>query len=156
MFRTRKTVAAIFAMALIGSLIAVSDAKAEGSGEVGRPLVLASGCCSGSHEQGVNHPATAHQGMNHQPQAGQHAATQPQQPMTHLAGATEAPAAASGRQELCPILGAPVDRSVFADHDGKRVYFCCAGCIPAFKENPEKYIKEMQAKGITLESAPAR
>lgn len=30
---------------------------------------------------------------------------------------------------------------LFADYKGRRYFFCCAGCVPAFKKNPEKYIK---------------
>lgn len=28
---------------------------------------------------------------------------------------------------------------MFADFEGRRYFFCCAGCVPAFKENPAKY-----------------
>ena len=31
-------------------------------------------------------------------------------------------------------------KTIFADHDGKRVYFCCKGCVTAFKKNPTKFI----------------
>ena len=27
-------------------------------------------------------------------------------------------------------------------YEGKTYYFCCTGCRDAFKDNPEKYIKE--------------
>ena len=27
------------------------------------------------------------------------------------------------------------------EHDGKTVSFCCAGCVPGFKKDPEKYLK---------------
>lgn len=30
---------------------------------------------------------------------------------------------------------------LFADFKGKRYYFCCAGCVPAFKKEPAKYVK---------------
>jgi len=30
---------------------------------------------------------------------------------------------------------------LFADYKGKRYYFCCAGCLPAFKKDPAKYAK---------------
>ena len=58
-------------------------------------------------------------------------------------------------QTLCPIEGGKIDPKVFADHDGKRVYFCCAGCIPAFEKAPEKYIKKLEESGVTLAKAPA-
>ena len=30
---------------------------------------------------------------------------------------------------------------MFADHKGRRYFFCCAGCVPTFKANPDKYAK---------------
>lgn len=30
---------------------------------------------------------------------------------------------------------------LFHDYKGKRYYFCCAGCVPAFKKDPAKYAK---------------
>lgn len=30
---------------------------------------------------------------------------------------------------------------MFADYKGRRYFFCCAGCVPAFKANPAKYAK---------------
>jgi YHS domain-containing protein len=31
---------------------------------------------------------------------------------------------------------------MFADHKGRRYFFCCAGCPSAFKANPAKYAKK--------------
>ena len=31
-------------------------------------------------------------------------------------------------------------------YKGKTYYFCCTGCRDAFKDNPEKYIKEFEAR----------
>jgi membrane fusion protein, copper/silver efflux system len=64
------------------------------------------------------------------------------------------PAAQSGPQTHCPIMGGKIDRKVFADHGGYRVYFCCPACEPEFRKDPEKYIREMQAKGVTLDKTP--
>ena len=30
---------------------------------------------------------------------------------------------------------------MYADYKGRRYYFCCGGCPPAFKANPAKYAK---------------
>ena len=57
-------------------------------------------------------------------------------------------------QEKCPLMGGKIVKTIFVDHDGKRVYFCGKGCVGAFKKNPAKYIKAMEAKGITLDKAP--
>ncbi len=57
-------------------------------------------------------------------------------------------------QTLCPVLGGKIDRSVYTDYQGKRIYFCCSGCIEDFKKNPDKYMKQMEEQGITPEQAP--
>jgi len=58
-------------------------------------------------------------------------------------------------QAMCPVMNRRINKSIFADHDGKRVYFCCKGCVSAFKRDPGKYVKELEEKGISLEKAPA-
>ena len=58
------------------------------------------------------------------------------------------------RQTTCPIMGGAIDRSLYVDHAGKRIYVCCPGCLASIKENPEKYIQELEAKGIILDKAP--
>ena len=57
-------------------------------------------------------------------------------------------------QEFCPVMGGKINKNIYADHDGKRVYFCCKGCIGTFKKDPEHYIKTMEDRGITLGKAP--
>lgn len=52
-------------------------------------------------------------------------------------------------QTLCPVMGNKINKSVFVDYQGKRIYFCCPGCIAAFKQNPEKCLKKMEAQGVT-------
>ena len=57
-------------------------------------------------------------------------------------------------QTTCPIMGGKINKEVYADHDGKRVYFCCAGCIEPFKKNPEKHIKKLEGDGVVLDKTP--
>ena len=57
-------------------------------------------------------------------------------------------------QTICPVMGNPVSKDVYTDHNGKRVYFCCEPCIKAFKEEPDKYLDKLKAEGVTLEDAP--
>lgn len=56
-------------------------------------------------------------------------------------------------QTKCPVMGGPIDKDVFTDYDGQRVYFCCPGCIDTFKANPQKYLKKILDAGIDLEEA---
>jgi YHS domain-containing protein len=58
-------------------------------------------------------------------------------------------------QTTCPVMGGAINKSIYADHDGKRVYFCCPGCDGTFKADPEKYIKKLEDAGVVLAKAPA-
>jgi len=49
----------------------------------------------------------------------------------------------SAEQTNCPIMGLAVDKSVYTEYKGKKVYFCCAGCIDKFRENPERYVSKL-------------
>ncbi len=57
-------------------------------------------------------------------------------------------------QTVCPVRGDTIDKSVYVDYQGKRIYFCCKGCDAEFNKNPEKYLKKMQEEGVTPEPSP--
>jgi YHS domain-containing protein len=57
-------------------------------------------------------------------------------------------------QTKCPVLGSPVNKNIYTDYNGKRIYFCCPPCIREFKKNPEKYMKQFEKEGVVLEDAP--
>jgi YHS domain-containing protein len=46
-------------------------------------------------------------------------------------------------QTICPIMGGPINKDVFAEYKGKKVYFCCAGCEQEFNADPEKYVAKL-------------
>ena len=46
-------------------------------------------------------------------------------------------------QTTCPVMGGAIDKTIYADYQGRRVYFCCRGCIAAFKKDPDKYLKKL-------------
>jgi len=74
---------------------------------------------------------------------------------SHSHGASEAvTSSAAGAQRFCPITGEPINKNVYLDHKGKRVYFCCNDCKAAFEKNPDKHIEALESKGITLDKAP--
>jgi len=53
-------------------------------------------------------------------------------------------AAAKIEQTMCPIMdGNKIDKNVFVEYKGKKVYFCCPGCKEKFLAEPEKYTAEL-------------
>ncbi len=64
-------------------------------------------------------------------------------------------AQAPGPQTVCPILGGKIDRKLFVDCEGKRIYLCCPGCLPDVRQNPAKYVKQLEDAGVVLEQVPA-
>ena len=71
-----------------------------------------------------------------------------------LAGGPALAADQAKPQTLCPVLAGNIDKKVYMDYQGKRLYFCCSGCDAEFKKDPEKYMKKLEAEGITLEKCP--
>jgi YHS domain-containing protein len=59
-------------------------------------------------------------------------------------------------QTVCPVMGGEIDKTKFIDHNGKRIYFCCAGCLDEFKKNPEKYLKKLTKMGQEPEAIAAK
>lgn len=51
-------------------------------------------------------------------------------------------------QNLCPYTQKEIDKESYGDFDGKRVYFCCDGCLARFKNNPEKAIRKLEESGV--------
>ncbi len=46
-------------------------------------------------------------------------------------------------QKLCPVMGGAINKDIFIEYKGKKVYFCCPGCDAEFKKDPEKYIGKL-------------
>ena len=64
-------------------------------------------------------------------------------------------AAEAKPQTVCPVLAGNIDKNVYADYQGKRIYFCCKGCDAEFNKDPGKYMKKLEEQGVTLEPSPA-
>lgn len=62
---------------------------------------------------------------------------------------------APGIQTTDIHTGKPINKNVYEDYNGKRIYFCCELHKKPFREDPETYFKQFQDKGISLEDAPA-
>ncbi len=56
-------------------------------------------------------------------------------------------------QSECPVMGGAIDKALYVDHDGKRIYVCCQGCIAAVTKDPSKYITSMEKAGVALDPA---
>ena len=59
-------------------------------------------------------------------------------------------------QTVDVISGRPVARSVFADYNGERVYFCCENSKMQFQQKADWYLQKIREKNIILEKAPTQ
>ncbi len=74
-----------------------------------------------------------------------------QTPAEQLSTAAQETAAAAKEQvaeaieqKTCPVMdGNPINKNLFVEYKGKKVYFCCAGCKEKFLANPEQYIAKL-------------
>ena len=46
-------------------------------------------------------------------------------------------------QKICPVMGGPINKEIYTEYKGKKVYFCCAECKGKFEKEPEKYISKL-------------
>ena len=46
-------------------------------------------------------------------------------------------------QTTCPVMAGAINKDIFTEYKGKKVYFCCAGCKEAFEKEPEKYLGKL-------------
>lgn len=58
---------------------------------------------------------------------------------TKVAAQRKAMAARPKVQVTCPVSKEPVDQDVFVESNGKKVYFCCKGCVNKYQRDPSKY-----------------
>jgi YHS domain-containing protein len=47
------------------------------------------------------------------------------------------------KQKICPVMGGKINKKIYIDYKGRRIYFCGRGCPKMFKKNPKKYLKSM-------------
>jgi len=46
-------------------------------------------------------------------------------------------------QTTCPIMGGVINKDIFTEYKGKKVYFCCPGCKEKFEANPQDYVAKL-------------
>ena len=71
-----------------------------------------------------------------------------------VAGAGEAQVVKN--QATCPVMGGAVNKSLYVDYEGKRIYVCCKGGLPEVKKDPAKYVAKLEQAGVTLDKVEAK
>ena len=61
---------------------------------------------------------------------------------------------AAEAQTKCPVMGGKINKEVYVDYQGSRIYFCCPACMDKFKADPEKHLKKLKDQGVDLDDAP--
>ncbi|MDD5010614.1 MAG: YHS domain-containing protein [Phycisphaerae bacterium] len=56
---------------------------------------------------------------------------------------TDTAVSAAVEQTMCPVMEAPIDKNIFVEYQGKKVYFCCPSCKTDFNKDPEKYLSKL-------------
>jgi len=78
------------------------------------------------------------------PVAGQKAQPMEKMPMGERAAKDQAVGkAVVAEQTTCPVMGGAIDKAIFTEYKGKKVYFCCKGCVDKFQADPEKYVSKL-------------
>ncbi|KMQ49869.1 hypothetical protein CHISP_3222 [Chitinispirillum alkaliphilum] len=50
-------------------------------------------------------------------------------------------------QQTCPVMGGEINREMYAEQDGKRIYVCCPGCIETIEQNFQKHVNILKESG---------
>lgn len=66
--------------------------------------------------------------------------------------AVPAAAAAVQAQTNCPIMGGAINKKLFVEQDGVRIYVCCGGCIAPVKKDFAAIRAKLEKQGVTLET----
>ena len=46
-------------------------------------------------------------------------------------------------QKICPVMGGAINKELYTEYKGKKVYFCCPGCENTFTKEPDKYVSKL-------------
>lgn len=55
-------------------------------------------------------------------------------------------------QTHCPVMGGEIDKSIYVEKDGKRIYMCCEHCREELTKNFELNVKKLEEQGQTAET----
>lgn len=56
-----------------------------------------------------------------------------------------------GPQKTCPVMGGAINKKLFVDYNGQRIYMCCPGCTEAITNEPQKHIDILAKRGERVE-----
>jgi hypothetical protein len=111
-------------------------------------LIVAAIAFTGCKEEGAatQQQAThSHDGHDHEHDHPHEAVVQEATAAAQEAGAeVKAQLAVATEQTTCPIMaGNPINKDVFVEYEGKKVYFCCTGCEDKFLADPAQYTAKL-------------
>ncbi|HUW59224.1 MAG TPA: YHS domain-containing protein [Planctomycetota bacterium] len=46
-------------------------------------------------------------------------------------------------QKTCPVMAGPINKDIFTEYEGRKIYFCCPACKEAFAKEPAKYVAKV-------------
>lgn len=52
------------------------------------------------------------------------------------------------------ISGKPIDKSVYVDYKGRRIYFCCDDSKKGFETNSATVLRKLKEQGVMPEKTP--
>ena len=55
--------------------------------------------------------------------------------------------AAVKEQTTCVMTGKPIDKKLYVDAEGYRIYVCCPGCLDGVKKDPKAAIEKIRTRG---------
>jgi len=41
------------------------------------------------------------------------------------------------------VMNYPINKAIFVEYEGKKVYFCCPGCPEQFRADPQAYLAKL-------------
>lgn len=65
------------------------------------------------------------------------------EPVTPAAPEVKQAVSEAVEQTTCPVMGGAINKDIYTEYKGKKVYFCCPSCKETFEKDPEKYISKL-------------
>ena len=55
-------------------------------------------------------------------------------------------------QATCPVMGGKIDKALYVDQNGKRIYMCCEHCREELTKNFDANVKKLEEMGQKVET----